>query len=252
MTERTGDMKSTTWQDDHPWTHIDWELNDVTPYQLDWFWRNMEKGDYLWHPNQHKGFEWWISLEQAGGPLGSVHVAPQTWNDGVKIRPYIKMVRLEDVPDEMRDLIKYDHVVIAGAISILGDNVKADDPVLGYRIHQWQKSDGGCVGMSSGMEAKENAADDGLIWAAHATEEVGNWEVFLPDLVRLYRVIPTPRSRPTTRSVWTGWAGTRGTPSSDEAPGADSGPVCAGIPENVPGFIGEQSWRACPTTCSSF
>ena len=65
-------MKSTTWQDDHPWTHIEWELNDVTPYQLNWFWCNMEKGDYLWHPNQHKGFEWWISLEEAGGPLGSV------------------------------------------------------------------------------------------------------------------------------------------------------------------------------------
>ena len=31
-------MKSTTWQDDHPWTHIDWELDDVTPYQLNWFW----------------------------------------------------------------------------------------------------------------------------------------------------------------------------------------------------------------------
>ena len=60
----------------------------------------MEKGDYLWHPNQHKGFEWWISLEEAGGPLGSVHIAPQTWNDGVKIRPYIKFPQLEDVPAE--------------------------------------------------------------------------------------------------------------------------------------------------------
>ena len=136
-------MKSTTWQDDHPWTHIDWELDDVTPYQLNWFWCNMEKGDYLWHPNQHKGFEWWISLEEAGGPLGSVHIAPQTWNDGVKIRPYIKFPRLEDVPAEYRDLIKYDHVVFAGAISIIGDDVKPDDPVLGYRCHQWQKSDNG-------------------------------------------------------------------------------------------------------------
>ena len=189
-------MRSTTWQDDHPWTHIDWELNDVTPYQLNWFWCNMEKGDYLWHPNQHKGFEWWISLAEAGGPLGSVHIAPQTWNDGVAIRPYIRFEPLEDVPEEMRDLIKYDHVVIAGAISILGDNVKRDDPILGYRVHQWQKSDNGCVGMSSAVEAKENAADDGLIWAAHANEEVGNWEVFLPTLSHLYRVITDPEIAP--------------------------------------------------------
>ena len=147
-------------------------------------------------PNQHKGFEWWISLEEAGGPLGSVHIAPQTWNDGVKIRPYIRMETLPDVAPEIRDLVKYDHVVVVGAISILGDDVKRDDPVLGYRVHQWQKSDNGCVGMSSAVEAKENAADDGLIWAAHASEEVGNWEVFLPSLVRLYRVITDPEICP--------------------------------------------------------
>jgi hypothetical protein len=163
---------------------------------LNWFWSNMEKCDYLWHPNHHKGFEWWISLEEAGGPLGSVHIAPQTWNDGVKIRPYIRMEKLADVADEIRDLIKHDHVIIVGAISILGDNVKRDDPVLGYRVHQWQKSDNGCVGMSSAVEARENAADDGLIWASHATEEVGNWEVFLPGLARLYRVITDPEICP--------------------------------------------------------
>ena len=42
-------------------THIDWELAGVTPLQLDWFWSNMDKADYLWHPNQHNGFEWFIS-----------------------------------------------------------------------------------------------------------------------------------------------------------------------------------------------
>ena len=34
------------------------------------------------------------------------------------------------------------------------------------------------------------------IWAAHANEEVGNWEVFLPALVRLYRVITDPEIAP--------------------------------------------------------
>ena len=149
-------MKSTTWQDDHPWTHIDWELDDVTPYQLNWFWCNMEKGDYLWHPNQHKGFEWWISLEEAGGPLGSVHIAPQTWNDGVKIRPYIKFPRLEEIPDDYRDLIKYDHVVFAGAISIMGDDAKPDElsRCSATAASQWRKSDNGVVGMSIGRRGQ--------------------------------------------------------------------------------------------------
>jgi hypothetical protein len=189
-------MKSATRQDGHPWTHIDWELDDVTPWMLDWFWVNMEKGDHLWHPNQHKGFEWWVSVEEAVGPLGSIHIAPQVWSDGKPIRPYIRMEALEHVAPEIRDLIRYDHVVIVAGISILGDDVRRDDPALAYRIHQWQGSDSGCVGMSSAVETRENAADSGMIWAAHATQEVGNWEVFLPTLSRLYRVITDPEISP--------------------------------------------------------
>ena len=196
-------MKSTTWQDDHPWTHIDWELDDVTPYQLNWFWCNMEKGDYLWHPNQHKGFEWWISLAEAGGPLGSVHIAPQTWNDGVKIRPFIKFPKLEDVPDEMRDLIKYDHVVIAGAISILGDNVKPDDPMLGYRVHQWQKSDNGVrrhvVGRRGQGERRRRRPDLGRTRQRRGRQLGGLPAGPRPALPRHHRPGDLPR---TTRSAW--------------------------------------------------
>jgi hypothetical protein len=194
--ELESSMKSTVWQDENVWTHIDWELNDVTSQQLNWFWTNMEKCDFLWHPNQHHDFSWFVSIQELGKPLGSIHIAPQTWNDGKRITPYIRMEPLQNVSEKIKDIVKYDHVVIVGAISIFGGDVKRDDPVLGYRVHQWQKSDAGVVGMSSAIEAnaegKENA-DNGLIWAAHACEEVGNWEVFLPDLFRLYKVI-TDRS----------------------------------------------------------
>lgn len=182
-------MKKKVWQDDKGATHIDWELEDVTPNMLNWFWCNLEKCDILWHPNQHSNFEWFVSIQDLNSPLKSIHIAPQTWGDGKAIRPYIRMEPLEDVPPEIKAYIKYDHVVVVGAISILGDNVKPDDPVLGYRIHQWQKSDAGVVGMSTAVEARKNDADDGLIWAGHAAEEVANWEVFLPALFRLYKVI---------------------------------------------------------------
>jgi hypothetical protein len=185
-------MKNKVWQDERTWTHIDWELEGVTAQMIDWFWSNMEKCDYLWHPNQHHGFEWFVSIRELGTPIGSIHIAPQTWSDGKKIKPYIRMEALPDTPEEIRTIIKFDHVVVVGAISILGDNVKRNDPILGYRIHQWQKTDTGLVGMSSAVGVKQNDADDGLIWAAHACEEVGNWEVFLPDLFRLYRVITNP------------------------------------------------------------
>ena len=184
-------MKNNVWQDAKNWTHIDWELGDVTSQMIDWFWCNMEKCDYLWHPNQHNDFEWMkgYSIKELETPIKSIHIAPQTGNDGTPIRPYIRIEAIEDVPEEIRAIIKYDHVVIAGGISILGDDVDPNAPVLAYRVHQWQKTDQGLIGMSSGIEAKANEADSGLIWAAHACEEVGNWEVFLPDLFRLYKVI---------------------------------------------------------------
>lgn len=31
-------------QDDKGRTHIDWELDGITPKMIDWFWANMEKG----------------------------------------------------------------------------------------------------------------------------------------------------------------------------------------------------------------
>ena len=46
--------------------------------------------------------------------------------------------------------------------------------------------------MSSGMEVEKNDADNGMIWAKHATEEIGNWEVFLPRLYEMYKVIKNP------------------------------------------------------------
>jgi hypothetical protein len=159
-------MKSKIWQDKNNWTHVDWELDGVTSRMLDWFWSNMEKGDSLWHPDQHMDFSWFVSMEEAGGPLGSIHIAPQKWAD--------------------------DHCVIVGGISLTGINVRQDDPAFGYRIHQWQKADSGVVGMSSGIEVEKNDADNGLIWAKHATEEIGNWEIFLPRLYELYKVIKNP------------------------------------------------------------
>lgn len=177
-------------------THIDWQLTGVTALQLDWFWSNMDKCDYLWHPNQHNGFEWFITPQEMHGMEGTIHIAPQTWGNGIPMKIYIRTERLEDVPEKVRKYIKYDHAIIVAGISLTGENVHADDPALGYRLHQWQATDDGVVGMSSAIEMTENDAGDGKIWANHASEEVGNWEVFLPTLWKLYQVITNPQICP--------------------------------------------------------
>lgn len=102
---------------------------------------------------------------------------------------YIRAEALEDVPGRVRQYLKYDHAIIVAGISLTGENVHPDDPALGYRLHQWQNTDDGVKGMSSAIEMRPNDAGDGEVWAAHALEEIGNWEVFLPTLWKLYQVI---------------------------------------------------------------
>jgi hypothetical protein len=53
--------------------------------------------------------------------------------------------------------------------------------------------------MSSAIGTRrKETVEDGKIWAAHCSEEIGNWEVFLPDLWRLYRVVPIGDRNPFT------------------------------------------------------
>ena len=141
---------------------------------IDWFWSNMEKGFVLWHPEQHESLEWPVPPKH-GDPLGAIHNAPQTLDDGVRQDLYIRFERLEDVDPEIRDVITHDHVMIVAGLGLSPEELERDDP-LGYRVHQWSASDTGVVGRSSGIgrrKPEDQAA--GEVWAAHAAEEIANW-----------------------------------------------------------------------------
>jgi hypothetical protein len=89
-------------------------------------------------------------------------------------------------------------VVIVAGLGLEESCLKNPDP-MGYRIHQWQKSDSGVVGLSTayGTRKKETEAD-GKVWAAHNSQEIANWGVFLPTLYNLYRVVTDTRRNPFT------------------------------------------------------
>lgn len=176
-------------------THLDWSHECVTPKMIDWFWSNMEKGYILWHPSQHERLEWAVPPVH-GNPIGSIHIAPQTWNDGVRQNLYIRMETLESLPEFVQDYIIYDHVIVVAGLG-LGDEALVNPEPWGYRIHQWQKTDFGVVGKSSaiGMLKKESK-EEGVIWAEHCEEEIGNWGVFLPSLYELYRVVDNTDTNP--------------------------------------------------------
>ena len=176
-------------------THIDWRHEGVTAREIDWFWSNMEKGFILWHPEQHEPLEWAVAPKH-GDPIGSIHIAPQTWNDGRRQNLYIRLEKLGDVAPEIRDYIVYEHVVIAAGLGLGEECLVKPDP-MGYRIHQWQKTDFGVVGKSSAIGTrKKETVEDGKVWAAHAGQEIGNWGVFLPQLYTLYKVVTDTTRNP--------------------------------------------------------
>jgi hypothetical protein len=184
-------------------THLDWQHEGVTARMIDWFWSNMEKCFILWHPEQHEELEWMVRPKQ-GNPLGAIHNAPQTWSDGRRQNLYIRQEAFDWVLPEARDYIIYDHVAIVAGLGLEESCLKDPQP-MGYRIHQWQKSDDGVVGRSTayGTRKKETEAD-GQVWAAHCAQEVGNWGVFLPTIYNLYRAVEDPRRNPFTDLAVTG------------------------------------------------
>ena len=133
-----------------------------------------------------------------GAALGAIHNAPQTWDDGRRQNLYIRFERLGDVPEAVRDVIALEHVIVVAGLGFDEEAMLKGDP-MGYRIHQWQKSDAGVRGKSSAIGTRrKETVEDGKVWAAHAAGEIGNWEVFLPELYRLYKPVTDTRRNPFT------------------------------------------------------
>ncbi|MBZ0129143.1 MAG: hypothetical protein K8F59_08505 [Rhodobacteraceae bacterium] len=176
-------------------THLDWSLEGVTAHEVDWFWSNMEKCFILWHPEQHETLSWPVPPVH-GNPIGAIHNAPQTWDDGRRQDLYIRFEAIEWLKPELRDVIAHDHVIIAAGLGFGDEALEKADP-MGYRLHQWSKSDRGITGKSSALPTRiPETVEQGKIWAAHCAQEIGNWEVFLPQLYRLYKVVTDTRRNP--------------------------------------------------------
>jgi hypothetical protein len=149
----------------------------------------------LWHPEQHEMLEWPVPPVN-GNPLGAIHNAPQTWGDGKRQNLYIRFEKFADVAPEIRDVLVYEHVIITAGLGFDLEAMHKGEP-MGYRIHQWQATDYGVVGKSSGIGTRrKETVEQGKVWAAHCLQEIGNWPVFLPQLYTLYKVITDPRRNP--------------------------------------------------------
>ena len=191
-------MEYTMTQDDKG-THLDWKHENITPKMIDWFWSNMEKCFLLWHPEEHEPLSWAVPPVH-GKCVGSVHLAPQTWSDGTRQNLYIRSENIATLPEDAKEYIIYDHCYTAAGLGFGPEslNIK-DEDVMGYRIHQWQKTDYGVVGKSSAIWRKKvETHEDGKVWAKHCLQEIGNWASFLPEMYRLFSVVKNTDYNPFT------------------------------------------------------
>lgn len=176
-------------------THVDWKHDGITPKMLDWFWSNMEKMYVLWHPKTH-GTLTWPKPPVHGNPVESIHRAPHHYPDGVKQDIYIRIEDLTEVPGEIKDYIIYEHCVVVAGLGLGPESIETGEP-MGYRIHQWEKTDYGVVGKSSAFGAKiKETKEDGLKWAEHCVEEIENWKMFLSQMYDLFKSVANTDTNP--------------------------------------------------------
>jgi hypothetical protein len=176
-------------------THLAWRHEGVTARMIDWFWSNMEKGFLLWHPEEHEPLEWVIPPKH-GDPVGSVHLAPQTWSDGTFQNLYIRFEDLRALPPEVKEVVVHEHCVVVAGLGFGPESLEVAEP-MGYRVHQWSSTDYGVEGRSSAIgRRKRETPEEGLVWAKHCAEEIGNWGVFLAPLYTLYRVVENTEHNP--------------------------------------------------------
>jgi hypothetical protein len=120
-------------------THLDWRHDTVTARMIDWFWSNMEKAFVLWHPTEHEPLTW-VVAPRDGDPVGSVHLAPQTWSDGTFQNLYIRFEDLAEVPERVRSVVVHEHyglyrVVPDGRRNPFADlSVEGSGTTLRYRF----------------------------------------------------------------------------------------------------------------------
>ena len=168
---------------DQAGTHIDWDHDGVTPRMIDWFWSNMEKANLLWHPEQHRTPRDGTCDLSTGRILGSVHIAPQTWDDGTRQNLYIKTQDPRELPREITDLDRLQPLLCRRRVH-RGHHRRGRADGLSGSINGRARTLA-VVGRSSALSGlKKDTPEEGLIWVEHCKQEIGNWGVFSAPAVR--------------------------------------------------------------------
>ncbi len=176
-------MKYCIKQDDKNRTNIFWELDGIDEDMIDWFWCNIEKCNFRKYSDMT--FQWtsrW-GIRRKGTPLNAVYRMEQDGFDGKRLQHLIRIETLDHVPSLLTEMIRYDHVVVLGGIGLSGDAAVCEDsPAFLWRMHQWQKTDYGAAGITTGYTKPGCRADSGKAWAVQTIKKLRDWELYLSDI----------------------------------------------------------------------
>ena len=148
---------------------VDHELPGVTPEMIDWWWDNIDSSDRykLWHPDDHKSFEWEISPKQ--GHVGAIQRIVE--NIGL---PTMLRIRWED-PSSSPIPIEFSHALV-------GSTLDSEDKPITWLLHEYEQIENGTkLRTTFRLPAK---APKPFIEALrkHNIEEIGEFTNFLPAL----------------------------------------------------------------------
>ena len=148
---------------------VDHILPGVTPEMIDWWWYNIDSTDRykLWHPKDHRFFEWEVSPKNSH--VGAIHRVVETIGFDTTLR-----IRWEDLSTSPIP-IEYDHAQIGG---ILDDN----DNSVSWVLHEYKLIKNGTQLRSTFRLPFKIPKPFIEALRKHNKEEIGEFVNFLPKL----------------------------------------------------------------------
>lgn len=156
---------------------VDHRLTGVTPEMIDWWWGNIDTTERykLWHPNDHKSFEWEVPPKR--GHFGAIHRVDE---DIGGITTTLR-IRWED-PSTSPIPVEFDHTVAA---SVLDDN---DNPTS-WVLHEYEPIENGTKLRSTFRLPAIVPKQFIEALRKHNIEEIGEFANFLPSLFEEHKNI---------------------------------------------------------------
>ena len=148
---------------------VDHELPGVTPEMIDWWWDNIDSSDRykLWHPDDHKSFEWEVSPKK--GHVGAIQRIVE--NIGL---PTMLRIRWED-PSESPIPIEYSHALV-------GSTLDNDDKPITWLLHEYKSFENGTKLRTTFRLPAKVPKPFLEALRKHNIEEISEFANFLPDL----------------------------------------------------------------------